>query len=274
MFGSSKNVFNRWQQHLRDLRSNKHYNPYFQATWNKYGEENFIFEIIEECENNEKILEETEQKWLDETKCYERDIGYNISERADRPNPMIGENHYLYGKKHSEETKQKISQKMTGKMMGDKNPNYGKKYSEETKEKISEQMTGKKHSKETKQRMSINNSGENHRMFGKTHTEATKKKMSEKKTGKKLSEETKKKIGFKSKGRLHSEESKRKMSKSLYIEKKKRRIERIDPKTGEVKEYKCIMDAVKEGFTNSLIIKCCKNIRNKHGGYYWQYLDK
>ena len=48
----------------------------------KNGNDIWICEIIEECENNEKILEETEQKWLDETKCFQKEIGYNICEIA------------------------------------------------------------------------------------------------------------------------------------------------------------------------------------------------
>ncbi len=45
-----------------------------------------------------------------------------------------GENHYLYGKHLSEETKQKLSEKFKG----ENNPFYGKQHTEETKKKISE----------------------------------------------------------------------------------------------------------------------------------------
>ena len=80
--GSSKDIFGRWKEHLSELRNNKHFNSHLQSSWNKYSEESFIFQILEECENNEKILEETEQKWLDETKCFQKEIGYNICEIA------------------------------------------------------------------------------------------------------------------------------------------------------------------------------------------------
>lgn len=53
-----------------------------------------------------------------------------------------------------------------------------------------------------------------------------------------------------------------------------RPIERIDPITGEVKEYNRINDAVREGFGQSNIYKCCNGIVDKHKGYHWRYLDK
>ena len=68
-----------------------------------------------------------------------------------------GENHYLYGKTLSEETRRKLSEvqkgrthsqetkiKMSEAHKGEKNPNYGKNPSEETRRKISEAKKGKK----------------------------------------------------------------------------------------------------------------------------------
>ena len=89
------------------------------------------------------------------------------------------------GKKLSEETKQKISEKMKG------NTNSkGKKLSEEARKKISEAERGKPGMK-----------GEKNPMWGRHHSEETRKKLSEAKIGEKnpnygksLSEETRKKI--------------------------------------------------------------------------------
>jgi hypothetical protein len=47
--GSSKNIRRRWKEHLQKLKSNNHQNILLQRSWNKYGENNFRFEIIEEC---------------------------------------------------------------------------------------------------------------------------------------------------------------------------------------------------------------------------------
>ena len=48
--------------HFRMLREGTHFNHWLQQAWNKYGEGAFVFEVIEECEEN--ILDK-EQKWID-----------------------------------------------------------------------------------------------------------------------------------------------------------------------------------------------------------------
>ena len=62
-YGSSKNIEKRWSRHKRELNNNTHINCILQRAWDKYGENNFIFEIIEVCAIN--VLLETEQKYLD-----------------------------------------------------------------------------------------------------------------------------------------------------------------------------------------------------------------
>ena len=68
----------------------------------------------------------------------------------------LGENNHFYGKKHTEESKQKQREKMVGKYNGEKNPFYGKKHSEETREKMSLVHKGKKLSKEQVESMKEN----------------------------------------------------------------------------------------------------------------------
>ena len=62
--GSSININNRWAKHKALLRHNKHENKKLQNAWNKYGEENFQFIVVKECDN--EILLEEEQSYLDE----------------------------------------------------------------------------------------------------------------------------------------------------------------------------------------------------------------
>ncbi len=45
--GQSKNVKKRFIHHKSMLRKNEHNNPYLQNSWNKYGEDNFTFEIYD-----------------------------------------------------------------------------------------------------------------------------------------------------------------------------------------------------------------------------------
>jgi group I intron endonuclease len=75
--GSTKCFKERFYGHKLELNNNNHSNSYLQNSWNKYGEHNFKFEIIE-LVSNLNLLQEREQFWLDKTKSFERLIGYNI----------------------------------------------------------------------------------------------------------------------------------------------------------------------------------------------------
>jgi hypothetical protein len=173
------------------------------------------------------------------TKLFENDKDL-LKERTHyvRCQTKSGENHPMYGKTHSEETKRKMSGEnhpMYGKT-GENNPMYGKTHSEETKRKMSKAksgennywygktgenhpMYGKTHSEETKRKMSEKMSGENHPMYGKPRSDETKIKLSKINSGenhpmygKTHSEETKIKMSETHTGKTHSKETKRKMS--------------------------------------------------------------
>lgn len=101
--GSTKDFYKRYHSHKSLLNNNKHDNSYFQRAWVKYGKENFIFVILEYVGYLFK-LEEREQYWIDKTKCYDRNIGYNARKIA---NSSLG----LF---HTEETKEKISKAKIG----------------------------------------------------------------------------------------------------------------------------------------------------------------
>ena len=70
--GNSKNIQQRLQTHRSYLRHNYHINKHLQSAWNKYGEENFDYSILEFCEENERI--KREQYYVDTLKPE-----YNIS---------------------------------------------------------------------------------------------------------------------------------------------------------------------------------------------------
>jgi len=74
----------------------------------------------------------------------------------------------------SDDTRRKQSDVMVGRYIGKNNPNYGKKHSEETKRKISEMQKGEKgnfygktHSKEMKEKFSEQKKGKNNPAYGK-----------------------------------------------------------------------------------------------------------
>lgn len=149
--GSSVYVAGRLGVHRHNLRNGKHDNSYLQRAWGKDGEESFVFEVVERCAEDQLL--EREQYWLDTTRCYERDVGYNLVNKA---NSTVGYKHteemkkyfsetrrgagnHRYGKCHSEETKKLIAEAQ----VGEKNHMYGKKASEETKIKLSASLKGK-----------------------------------------------------------------------------------------------------------------------------------
>lgn len=76
--GKSISIGRRWKEHKYELRYNKHCNEYLQNAWNKYGEENFSFEIVEECD--EHVLPLKEVEWINTFGTFNRDIGYNLRE--------------------------------------------------------------------------------------------------------------------------------------------------------------------------------------------------
>lgn len=76
--GSSKNITYRWRQHLDELCTGTHCNSKLQLDFNKYGIENFTFEIVEFVSNLNKLLER-EQYHINKNNCYSEDVGYNIA---------------------------------------------------------------------------------------------------------------------------------------------------------------------------------------------------
>lgn len=96
--GSSKIcIYKRYKRHLWDLRNNNHHSKYLQNAFNKYGEENFKIELLEEY--NETDILKKEQHYLDTLKPH-----YNICKVAGN----------CTGRFVSEETKKKISKSLKG----------------------------------------------------------------------------------------------------------------------------------------------------------------
>lgn len=101
--GSSTFAQSRLRLHKSHLRKNKHVNKHLQSSFNKYGIENFQFEIIEIC--SELNLIEREQYWIDLLNTCNKDKGYNKRKKAESN----------FGLKRSVETRKKISEAKKGK---------------------------------------------------------------------------------------------------------------------------------------------------------------
>lgn len=84
---------------------------------------------------SQEALNKTHKIWLNKTPEERALIRQRIKENhAD----CSGEKNSFYGKKHTDETKQKISNSRKGKCVGKENPFYGKTHTEETIKKIKE----------------------------------------------------------------------------------------------------------------------------------------
>lgn len=180
--GSAVNFDTRWKEHIRELRKGTHHSSALQNAWNKYGEEKFEFSIIEECERTRKVLLGREQYWMDTLESVAK--GYNIAKTAgsqlgmkQSPEAIAARVEKNTGKKRTPETRARMSEaqsnrspewcanisaskkrywseKGTDSIKGENNPMYGKSPSQETLEKMSKSLTGKRHTQETKDRLS------------------------------------------------------------------------------------------------------------------------
>lgn len=136
--GSSVDIRDRWWNHRSRLRNQTHKNSHLQAAWNKYGEDSFEFSILEVVENVDDVLIR-EQWYLDNWK-----LDYNVA--------LVASANQL-GRPLSEEHKKKISEtkrKNRDKFSGKNNYFYGKHHTKETKQKLSNAHSGKILSKEHK----------------------------------------------------------------------------------------------------------------------------
>lgn len=148
--------------HFASLRGGYHINPHLQKSFNKYGEDNFEFIVLYQCNNNEdsNMVNELEKKYI---KLYkDKELAYNIGDGGDGGHNL--------GKHLSEETKRKIGDKnrinMTGrkatietkkKMSEAQKKRFDRMSDEELKEygkRISQYASGYKWSEESKEKFS------------------------------------------------------------------------------------------------------------------------
>lgn len=78
--GQSKNIKHRLHEHKKMLRKGNHHNIHLQRAWDKYGEEVFLFKILEEC--SIENLDTQENFWIEELHAAERGHGYNMEKFA------------------------------------------------------------------------------------------------------------------------------------------------------------------------------------------------
>lgn len=192
--GRTKNFSIRWQQHCNELNRGVHHNKHLQNAWNKHGESAFKF-VITDIIVDQKSQICAEQQHINrfiEDRNNGIDNCYNFSESSNGP-MLFGNKNGMYGKKHLDVTKEKISKINKGRVFSEKTKqlwseqrkgrkpwNAGKKLSKEFREKCSQSQLGRKHSDVTKKKMSESQLGEKNHRFGKRPSDEQIQKMRDK----------------------------------------------------------------------------------------------
>jgi len=256
LIGETNKVKKRLDQHKSRLVNNCHENPYLQNAFNKYGLENFSFTLLEYCELELSKIREDYYCKLHNT--HNPKFGYNI-----RPTGTE-----LKGK-FPEETRQKISKSLRNSEKFKKRDSgkgmRGKKHSEETRSKMSYSNTGKKWTQDQK-------IAQSKRLKGHLISEEIRFKIvnSRKTNGKSWhSEETRKKMSISKKGKKCSLEHKNNMKLARY-----KPVIQMDMEGGFIREWLGASQVRDElGYSQACITAVCNNKqgRTQHKGYKWQY---
>lgn len=146
--GLSEDIEKRWYDHIHCPKLK---NSRIDRAIRKHGEDKFDLEIIEELSNDKPLLMKREKHWVAHYNTYKDKNHYNLTPGGDFCPAKLPE----------------IRAKISKANSGDNNPMYGKKHTPESKAKISKAKYGYKHTQETKAKVSKANSGENNPMFGK-----------------------------------------------------------------------------------------------------------
>lgn len=110
--GKSIDMHKRKINHINELRRGDHKNIYLQRAFNKYGEDSFLFSVVEYCDADK--LDEREIYWINKLGSFGG--GYNLTCGGE------GNTGYVM----SEESRKRMSDRMRGVFSGDKNPMFGK----------------------------------------------------------------------------------------------------------------------------------------------------
>lgn len=81
--GLTTDYVRRKNEHLYELRHNRHHNNHLQNMWNKYGESAFDFGILEEIDGTVDDLKQAEMRLIEELDTTDRTKGFNVSKGGD-----------------------------------------------------------------------------------------------------------------------------------------------------------------------------------------------
>ena len=245
--GCAFKIKRRIRAHYNSLKNNKHRNGRLQNSWNKYGKENFIFEILEECTID--LIYSQECFWINMLDSCNSKYGYNINSGNPYNKPTIyrctGEKNYFFGKK------------------GELSPMFGKKGNKQSKEWIQNSANTRKRkvNQLTLKGVFIKE------WAGLRDIEKT---LNIKNSNISLccSKSQKTAGGFKWEYATNEPRKKRKYS----MIKNRKPILQFDLENNFIKEWSSIADGARAlNLTASHIGSCCLGKRNTHGNFKWKY---
>jgi len=258
--GSAVNIASRWRRHRRDLRLGKH-NRILQSHYNKYGEDDLVFSVIEVCEKH--LLITREQFYIndDVLNCYfnvSKIAGSNLGVKQKPRSKEARENHRraTLGRKHSEETKKKLSEiKKNDPRTADQisklaEINKGNHYAQGC-----EWNKGREQSKEEVEKRMSKIRGKPNKSRGVSKSAEHRRKISEALLGKKKSEEHNKHNseshkGHKHNGWHHTDEAKQKMKEARAgwkpTEEQTAKAKETKRKKFVIKKLLSLLDAIKD----------------------------
>ena len=89
--GKSKNIQNRFKAHRNNLNQRSHTSTDLQRDWDNYGESEFEFSILLECETEAESLKK-EAEFIE--KLHAEDYGYNVHIHGDLKNHVKNRDEY------------------------------------------------------------------------------------------------------------------------------------------------------------------------------------
>jgi group I intron endonuclease len=267
--GSAGDMSARWRRHRWDLRGDHHPNRYLQRSYNKYGHEFFIYEVIETCAEDQLLIRE--QHYLDTLKP-----PFNIAEDAKSP---------MKGRKHTEEAKAKISEGCKGithivtpealARLRETRATSGRLKPVVAKDPVTGEIRHRFGAACDVETMGWKKSAVLRCVAGKMASyqgfvwecenpdDATK-------IYQVTSDETRKKLSDGRKGKTHTPE----MKAAMRAMKKCKVIESYDLKTGQtIKVYPSTRAVIPDGFSQARVGLCANGKGNEHKGLGWRFVE-
>jgi group I intron endonuclease len=145
--GSSVNIKKRWQVHLRQLDSDIHHSVFLQRSWNKSGSSDFAFEILEQCSKEQLIERENFHMKVNLHKLLNSNkrasLGFSGVHSEESKAKMSSSFSIERRKQISERMKIRMSNLSTEQIEKYRQTSSGRRHSEESKQKISKAVMGK-----------------------------------------------------------------------------------------------------------------------------------